>query len=213
MDAREDTPTAAPAPTRRRGPYRKTEARRKEIVAAALEVFSTSGYRAGSLREIGGLIGFEPSSILHHFPSKEALLEAVLEYKEDSDLQARDGRTDFAPAEIPALLLRLAELNEQVPGAISLYAIMSAESATPDHPSGEYFRVRTERTRRDFRTMFQSLADAGLLAPGVDAEYAAISTFAIWDGIQVHWLIEPDAVSVTDTLRAHLRMITRVTDI
>ena len=71
--------TEAAEPARRtRGPYRKSEERRREIVAAALEVFSTSGFRAGSLKDIGLRIGIDPSTILHHFGSKEGLLRAGL---------------------------------------------------------------------------------------------------------------------------------------
>ena len=55
--------------------------------------------------------------------------------------------------------------------------------------------------------------EAGLLAPGVEPEDAATSTFALWDGIQIHWLIDPGAVSVTETLRQHLRRITAVADL
>jgi AcrR family transcriptional regulator len=198
--------------SRKRGPYRKTEARRKDIIAAALQVFASSGFRAGSLRDIGNVVGIDPSSILHHFPSKEALLEAVLEDKEERDFAEMPGVDEIEPHLIPAAMLRLAEHNDRAPDLIALYATLAAESTTAGHPSAEYFRRRTERTRRDFRILFERMADVGLLADGVDPEYAARSTFAIWDGIQIHWLIDPQAVSVTQTLRDHLRSITRVSD-
>lgn len=201
---------ATESASRKRGPYRKTEARRKEIIAAALTVFSTSGYRTGSLKDIGALIGIDPSTILHHFPTKEALLEAVLEDKDSVDVQSLPPLDTLPPAEIPATLLALAAKNHEVPGVIALYAILSAESTTADHPSADYFRTRTAHTRAEFRGAFQRLADEGLLAGGVSVEYAALSTFALWDGAQIHWLIEPDAVSVMDTLRTHLESITLV---
>ncbi|SDY60929.1 TetR/AcrR family transcriptional regulator [Herbiconiux ginsengi] len=196
--------------SRRRGPYRKTEARRRDIIAAAQQVFASTGYRAGSLRDIGTVAGIDPSSILHHFPTKEALLEAVLEDKEKHDFEVLPALDDVDPHLVPRAMLELAERNSRVPHMIALYAILSAESTTAGHPSADYFRQRSERTRRDFRLLFQRMADAGLLADGVDVDYAATSTFAIWDGIQIHWLIEPDAVSVPETLRRHLRLITRV---
>lgn len=196
--------------TRARGPYRKTQARRQAILDAALTVFSTSGYSNGSLREIGAVAGLDPSSILHHFATKEALLEAVLEDKEHHDLDGMPPVETVEARRIPELLIALAERNDTLPEVIALYAVLSTESTTADHPSAQYFRERTERTRRDFVGFFQRMADEGLLAGNVDAEYAALSTFAIWDGIQIHWLIEPGAVSVTGLLREHLRRITRV---
>ncbi|MGA1836676.1 TetR/AcrR family transcriptional regulator [Herbiconiux sp. 11R-BC] len=203
----------ADIPTRRRGPYRKSDGRRRAILAAALQVFSSSGYRAGSLRDIGMVAGIDPSSILHHFPTKEALLQAVLEDKEEHDLENLPSPEQVAPRDIPTALLRLAERNDRVPDAVALYAVLAAESTTAGHPSAEYFRMRTERTRRDFRELFEHMDAAGLLAEGIDPEYAARSTFAMWDGIQTHWLIDRTAVSVTDTLRRHLQSITRVSEI
>jgi len=200
------------AATRKRGPYRKTDARRREIIAAALEVFSTAGYRGGSLKEIADLIGTTPSTILHHFTSKEELLQAVLDDKAAQDFGGAAPGFEADPAQIPRRMIALAERNDTLPGVIALYAILSAESTTAGHPSAEYFRLRNERSRRDFRAAFQLMADADLLADGVTVDYAALSTFAIWDGIQLHWLIEPASVSVVDLLRAHLRLITRVAD-
>ena len=198
------------AARRTRGPYRKSADRRREIVAAALEVFSASGFRAGSLKEIGERIGIDPSTILHHFGSKEGLLRAVLDDKEAQDTQSLPEVDRLDPALIPRGLLELAERNDRRPGLISLYAVLSAESTTADHPGGEYFRERTARTRRDFTVGFRRMHEAGLLAPGVDPEDAATSTFALWDGAQIHWLIDPSAVRVADTLRRHLRRITTV---
>ena len=195
---------------RQRGPYRKTAARRREILDAAFEVFGTAGFRAGSLKDIGARIGIDPSTILHHFGSKEALLLAVLDDKQSRDSHNAPDIDLWEPRLIPEGLIRLAELNDRLPGLVSLYAVLSAESTTTDHPGTAYFKARTERTRREFTNGFQRMADAGLLAPGVDAEYAATSTFALWDGIQIHWLIEPQAVSVADVLRRHLRIITTV---
>ena len=204
----------APEPERRkRGPYRKTDARRREIIESAVAVFSTAGFRAGSLKDIGERIGIDPSTILHHFGSKEALLLAVLDDKNNRDTQSIPDIEELDPALIPRGLLELAERNDRQPGLISLYAVLSAESTTADHPGAEYFRERAERTRRDFRAGFRRMQEHGLLAPGVDVEYAATSTFALWDGVQIHWLIDPDSVSVTETLRRHLRLITTVTDL
>ncbi len=196
--------------SRKRGPYRKTDARRREILDAAFEVFASAGFRGGSLKDIGARIGIDPSTILHHFGSKEALLRAVLDDKQSRDSDSRPDLSAMGAAAVPRALLALAERNEAVPGLISLYAVLSAESTTADHPGAAYFRERAEATRRAFRGAFQAMDDEGMLAPGVTPDDAAISTFALWDGIQIHWLIDPHSVSVTDVLRRHLRLITTV---
>jgi len=49
-----------------------------ELKAIALAEFGTAGYAATSLARIAELAGFSKSSVLYHYASKEALLEAAI---------------------------------------------------------------------------------------------------------------------------------------
>lgn len=114
------------------------------------------------------------------------------------------------PRDIPIALLRIAANNETVPEHIALYALLVAESTAPGHPANIYFRDRYRRLRTRFQDAFNEMECAGLLRPGIDATYAAVSTLALWDGTQVQWLTEPEAVNVVQILRHHLAAITVV---
>ena len=63
---------------RKRGPYAKSAQRRRQIIEAAFDVFAARGYQGGSLQEVADRVGLGHTSILHYFPSKRALLIAVL---------------------------------------------------------------------------------------------------------------------------------------
>ncbi len=52
---------------------------RETIRAVALELFSTKGFEQTSLREIAERVGLTKASLYYHYPSKQALLLAVLE--------------------------------------------------------------------------------------------------------------------------------------
>jgi AcrR family transcriptional regulator len=52
---------------------------REEILAIALSAFARDGYVGTSLQNIADAAGIAKSSVLYHFSSKEALLEAALE--------------------------------------------------------------------------------------------------------------------------------------
>ncbi len=194
----------------RRGPYAKSAARQREILDAAGDVFATHGYRAGSLKEIADRVGIDASTILHHFANKSVLLQKVLEDRDTRSLSDAEPNPAAGPTDTPAAFLRLARANETIPGIVELYTLLAAESATPDHPSNEYFVLRYSRVRGEFTAAFRGMADAGLLRPGVDPEFAAVSTLALWDGVQVQWMHDPDAVDVTETLRKHLQLLTTV---
>jgi AcrR family transcriptional regulator len=49
------------------------------ILDAALGTFGTKGYEASSLDTVAGSLGIRKQTILYYFPSKEALLEAVID--------------------------------------------------------------------------------------------------------------------------------------
>ena len=50
------------------------EARRREIYAAAAELFSAQGYRAASMRELAAALGMSKATLYHYVQSKEELL-------------------------------------------------------------------------------------------------------------------------------------------
>ncbi|MDF2573872.1 MAG: TetR family transcriptional regulator [Agromyces sp.] len=64
-------PADAPTPSRVRAS--------DELRQVALEQFSTIGFAASSLQHIADHAGYSKSSVLYHYSSKEALLEAAIE--------------------------------------------------------------------------------------------------------------------------------------
>ncbi len=200
---------ANPTTTRRRGPYKKTQATRDAILRAAMEVFAVHGYNAGSLREIGERVGLDRSSLLHHFPTKSDLLLAVMHERDRrADEILASAHPDTAD-DLPRAVLALAEHNADTPGVIALYSLLAAESVTPDHPLGEYFTERTRRVRAGLETWLAQAEADGMLRDGVSASFAATSFFALWEGVQLHWVIDPERVDVVATLRGYLDLIFR----
>lgn len=194
---------------RRRGPYRKTRQVRERILDAGLEVFAQSGYRKGSLREIAALVDMSEAGLLHHFPSKSALLAALLDHRDDRarsfvDIDAADGLVTLAG------LVELARFNATQPGVVELYCVLSAEATAPDHPAHDFFVRRYQETRERLTRAFERVRAAGHLREGVDPERAAIRLIAIWDGLQVQWLLDRDSLDVADELTDHLHRILTV---
>lgn len=52
--------------------------RRTQILDAALALFVTNGYQATTVEEILAAVGIAKGTLYHHFPSKEAILEAIV---------------------------------------------------------------------------------------------------------------------------------------
>src|SRR3954471_15479210 len=51
---------------------------RQDILDAALDLFAENGFFGTSMREIARAVGVRESALYHHFTSKEALFEALM---------------------------------------------------------------------------------------------------------------------------------------
>jgi len=61
------------------GRPRSNDNHRKDVLRSATELFASKGFDATSIRDIAKAAGVQPSSVYYHFPSKDALLIAVVE--------------------------------------------------------------------------------------------------------------------------------------
>ena len=89
--------------------------RRKSILEAARALFLKSGFDKGGLREVAQMAGFTKSAIYLDFPSKEALLDALV--REESMHFARQLFSDLeaGPARFGVIFSRAVELLDAAP--------------------------------------------------------------------------------------------------
>lgn len=79
------------------------EARRERILAAAGEVFASSGYDAAGMREVAAAAGISTPVLYDHFPAKAQLYGALLESEVEGLLA---GWTALPASDDPEVLLR-----------------------------------------------------------------------------------------------------------
>ncbi|MFF2269210.1 TetR/AcrR family transcriptional regulator [Cellulosimicrobium cellulans] len=191
--------------------YAKGRAKREEILQAAVVLFGEVGFHAASLRELASRVGMSHPGLLHHFPTKVALLEAVLDYRDRVDQADLDDDlargTDYVDA-----LVRLVERNALRRHIVELFTALAAEATSPDHPAHEYFVRRYEWAVARTREQLVRRARAGGLRDGVDPSAAARQIVALMDGLQVQWLLSLDRprserVDMAADLRAYLRLV------
>ncbi|MEU2199382.1 TetR/AcrR family transcriptional regulator [Isoptericola sp. NPDC019482] len=196
--------------TPRRG-YAKGRAKREEILQAAIVAFGEVGYHGASLREIAARVGISHPGLLHHFPTKAALLEAVLEHRDavdfaDFDTDVAQGRTMFEA------LVRLVQRNGLRRPVVEVFSGLAAEATSTDHPAHEYFARRYADTVERVRGELARHADEGRLREGVDPAVAARTVVALMDGLQVQWLYSlerprAERIDMAADLRAYLDLI------
>jgi AcrR family transcriptional regulator len=177
---------------------------KQRILDAATAVFAESGYRGGSLNEVAQRAGYTRAGLLHHFPSKEAMLLALLDRRDERlhtfELTA-DGDLGAQLEALPGVVASI--LEDRV--LIQLAHLLTAEASDPAHPARRWAAHR-QRTIRDntVAAVERSIA-RGELPADVDAAALAVVVLGAVEGAENQWLVDPDVDPV-----AAARMLVRL---
>ena len=182
----------------------RSEERRAEIVRAALEVIAERGYRGASLAAVAERVGLTQQGLMHHFPTKDALLVAVLQERDQWDaVPGSRWRTD--------LLAALVEYNAMRPGIVQTFSALLGESVTEGHPARTFFSERYTRVRASMAEMLR--AEYGDRLPnGLTPERTAPLLVAVMDGLQYQWLLDPASVDMPGAVRDFLLLLGELPD-
>jgi AcrR family transcriptional regulator len=190
---------------RRNGGGRATrsEDRRAEIIQAALETIAERGYRGTSLAAVAERVGLTQQGLFHYFPTKEALLIAVLEVRDQWDMASAALHGTAWPLE---MLADLVEYNATRPGVVQVFTVLADDSVTEDHPAREFFKDRYRMVREQaVESLRGEYGDE--LPGGLTPEQAAPLLIAVMDGLQVQWLHDPEAVDMAEAFRAFVGLL------
>ena len=191
------SPAPAKADDRRR--QKRGDARRRQILEAAVELFASKGYRSTGLAELADTVEMTNPGLLYYFGTKERLLVEVVR----RDAEIRVARLD-EPLEkaqtvddvIDVLLASLTDLIENEPAFfLLLYELFSAGRRNPEiqHEVGQLF----ERTRSHVAEALEAKQREGVLKLRHDAEAIVSYLFAIADGFALQALSDTSATSAT----------------
>jgi len=182
------------------------EERREQLLAAATALIAERGYWALSMQDVADVCDLSLTGLLHHFPSKDALLVAVLDRRDTIEARLLSERlgvelppgaapespqVDWSGVDLRTACEALVARNSRQPELVRLYSMLEAESLAPDHPAHDYFNDRQRHVLALFRRLIGDVPDAEMLARKV---------LALMDGLQVQWLRDP-ALDLQDAWR------------
>jgi AcrR family transcriptional regulator len=177
---------------------------KQRILDAAQSVFAESGYRGGSLNEVAQRAGYTRAGLLHHFPSKEAMLLALLDRRDerlhtfeltgDRDLPTQ---LDGLPAVVGTIL------EDRV--LIQLAHLLTAEASDPGHPARAWAAHRHRILRENTVAAVERSVARGELPADVDATALAVVILGAVEGAENQWLVDPEVDPV-----AAARMLVRL---
>jgi AcrR family transcriptional regulator len=152
------------------------EATRAQLIAVATRMFAAQGYEDTSIEAVLREAGVSRGSLYHHFASKEALFEAVLQ-----EVEAQVGERALsatAGADGPVAALRAGCLEWiRVAGDPVVQRILLIDA--PSVLGWERWRAMGERALGFIRAVLQAVADEGRLRPDLVEPLAHVVLAAI----------------------------------
>lgn len=193
--------------TPRRTQVERTRASREKIIHSATEAFAQKGFRGAKMADIAKAANLTEPGLLHHFPSKTHLLMEVLKERDRIDGERMRNTLQKNGNHLLDAGVELVEHNQTVPGLVQLFNLLVAESISPDHPAHDYFIERYQRERSHWVQALTQAQQAGEVRADIDAETLAVLVFAMMDGLQVQWLMEPEKIDMSALFRRMMDML------
>jgi len=168
-------------------PRKRPKDRREQILREAYRLIAEAGFNAVSLADIAAAAGIQKSSVLHHFASMNDLLLGVLALREEQDFAFYLESADDGPARDAGAarerFTRVFHHNLDRPEFMRIYAILSGESLSADHPAHAYFAERTRLARSEIARSLSWKPDPAL---------AAAELLAFWEGLELSGGHDPE---------------------
>ena len=100
------------------------------------------GYRGTSIAQVAARAGISQSGLLHHFPTKQDLLIAVIGHRHDLDARLLENRGGGSLQGWGAFdaLIDLVRHNSEHPQLVRMFVTLCAEAMDPDHPAHGWVR-------------------------------------------------------------------------
>jgi AcrR family transcriptional regulator len=165
----------------------KGEDRKQRILAVAERLLARNGWRNTSLAQIAKEAGVTPAGLLHHFESKEQLLNAVLDVRDADD----DAHADRATGDLVTEIRRVAERFDRAPELIGTFTVLLVENILPDAPLHDRLLTRYRAAVDIVAELISRGQSDGRYRTDVDAAAKAVEIIAFITGMETTWLLDP----------------------
>ena len=188
--------------------YNKKEAQaratHKKILMAATELFARQGYHKTTITDIAQGVNLTSGAVFHHFPSKEALLEAVVDwlargieiYSEHLN-KAEKGSLAVAQGVVDIMC----EHFRRQPEATICLAALATEFAGSKHPMEKRLKVVYEDFIEAFSRILQNHPKV------TDSRGAATALIGAVQGIAVQGLLQGPERSIDDLAEGFVALL------
>lgn len=171
----------------------RQEEQRRRILDAAIQCFARGGFHATGMQAVCAEAGMSPGGLYRYFPSKEAIIEAIVE-RDRADIPAQLEPLLHADNVVDALIASAREflVGNLRPESLPMFPELSAEAAR--NPAVREILMRCDDEVGDIVARAIARGQAmGQVDPTLDAREATRFLMATTDGVLMRLLLEPAA--------------------
>lgn len=181
----------------------KGEDRKQRILDVAERLLARYGWRNTSLAQIAREAGVSPAGLLHHFESKEQLLNAVLDARDADDDTHADRSGDLVTE-----IARVAERFDRAPELVGTFTVLLIENIAPDAPLHDRLLTRQREAVKIVAGLIERGQRAGRYRQDIDPAIKAIEILAFVNGMETAWLLDP-SIPLAEAFKGYGEALTR----
>jgi AcrR family transcriptional regulator len=182
----------------------KGEGRRHRILEVAERLLARNGWRNTSLALIAKEAGVTPAGLLHHFESKEQLLNAVLDARDaDDELHA-----DYRSGDLVSELSRVPERFDRAPELVGTFTVLLVENIAPDAPLHDRLHKRYRDAIEIITRLIKRGQRDGRYRDDFDAANKAVEILAFINGMETLWLLDR-SIKLTELFKEYAESLGR----
>lgn len=197
----------SPEPTAVR-PYEsllaKGEDRRQRILGVAERLLARNGWRNTSLAQIAKEAGVTPAGLLHHFESKEQLLNAVLDARDADDAV----HADYRSGDLITELSRVPERFDRAPELVGTFTVLLVENIAPDAPLHDRLLNRYRAAVEIITAIIERGQRSGKYRADIDGASKAVEILAFTYGMETLWLLDP-SIQLAEVFKGYAESLGR----
>ncbi len=182
----------------------QARATRKKILMAAAELFARQGFHKTTITDIAQAVNLTSGAVFHHFPTKEALLTAVVDWLARgisiySDHLNRAEKGCLAVAE--GVVDIMCEHFRRQPEATICLAALATEFAGSNHP----MEKRLKEVYQDFVEAFSRILQNHPVV--TDSRAAAMALIGAVQGVAVQGLLQAPERNIDELAKGFVNML------
>jgi AcrR family transcriptional regulator len=167
----------------------KGDLRKAAIIKAAMTIFARDGFAGASLTNVAKVAGLSTVGLLHHFPNKLALLQAVLTHRDEYVAgRLREADQDATLQSFMSFLKLIFHFSIEDASVSQALIIINTESLSVTHPANLWFCERFNIVHEHLNGHITRLVRAGEIRADVDVKQVALEVVSMMDGMQIQWL-------------------------